>query len=95
MWSFINATVPMLVLFSIPVLIPLLAIAVGTVADIIRPPRPTAAEEAVRTARARSAPWRTEMKRLADEQAQIDAVAPAPPLPFPDRSEGPGTRAAA
>lgn len=95
MWSFINAIVPMLVLFSVPVLIPVVAIAVGAVADFVRPPRPSAAEEAVRAAQARSAPWRAEMKRVTETRAHAEVVAATPPVPLPDRSEGSRTRAAA
>ena len=64
MGSFITAMVPMLVLFALPVLIPIVAGAVGAIADRLRPPGRSAAAEAVAAAQARSAPWRAEMKRL-------------------------------
>lgn len=55
MWSFITAIAPMIVLFAIPVLIPIVAVTVGALADLVRPPRPSLAEEVVAAARARSA----------------------------------------
>ena len=64
MRSFIFAIAPMFLLFLIPVLIPIVAVALGTLADLVRPPRPTAAEAAVTAARARSAPWRAEMQKI-------------------------------
>lgn len=69
MRSFVFAIAPMIVLFTIPVAIPLFTVGFGALADRIRPPRPSPVEQAVAAAQARSAPWRAEMKRRIEEAA--------------------------
>lgn len=104
MGSFIAAIAPMVALFLIPIAIPIVAVVMGAIGDLVRPHVGTVAEVAVTTAQARSAPYRAEMKRLIEvataerlraRQALVQRAQLVPvtkPLSGHDR---PGGRAAA